>query len=157
MVVDGVVQLLSSFTEDKFSKKMLEVVAGVLTPAANETVALSNAQEHFENRLNAIRAAMERPGTKKDEADKPVVLMTAHGSKGLEFDMVWVIGAEEDTFPDKASSVQEERRLFYVAMTRARKHLWISASGKLDVSRFVFESGVPRVPDGTFQTYDVGP
>lgn len=152
IVVEGVVQLLSGFTEDKFSKKMLDVVAGVLTAPLNENIALKNAQEHFESRLKAIRDAMESPSAKKDDVGKAVVLMTAHGAKGLEFDMVWVVGAEEDTFPDKDSGVQEERRLFYVAMTRARKQLWISASGKLDVSKFVFEAGVPRVPDGTFQT-----
>ncbi len=59
-----------------------------------------------------------------------VTLMTVHGAKGLEFDLVIVTGAEEDLFPYKSldaattpEEMDEERRLGYVAVTRARKHL----------------------------------
>lgn len=54
-------------------------------------------------------------------------LMTAHGSKGLEFDEVIIIGANQGTFPNSKGDIQEERRLFYVAMTRARERLIISS------------------------------
>ena len=63
------------------------------------------------------------------EAGAPrVSLMTVHAAKGLEFDGVVVVGAEEGWFPharstDRAEEVEEERRLFYVAMTRARRRL----------------------------------
>lgn len=59
-------------------------------------------------------------------------LMTVHGSKGLEYPYVFLIGAEETVFPSFKSlelgdmSVEEERRLFYVAMTRAMKQLYIT-------------------------------
>jgi DNA helicase-2/ATP-dependent DNA helicase PcrA len=56
--------------------------------------------------------------------------MTIHMAKGLEFDRVAIVGLEEELFPnvrpwepEEPSDVEEERRLFYVAMTRARKHL----------------------------------
>lgn len=155
VVIDGIVGILKSNTDDKFSQHMLEVVANVFTSSYSDgDMPMSQHQQLFEDRLHKIRAAIERPNTKGDAPETGVSLMTAHGSKGLEYDMVWIVGAEVDTFPDKKSSVQEERRLFYVAMTRARKQLWISASGKLDVSTFVHESGIARVPDGTFQTYE---
>jgi len=60
------------------------------------------------------------------DADVPrVTLMTVHSAKGLEFDTVFVVGLEEDLFPNSmaetADEVEEERRLFYVAVTRAEK------------------------------------
>jgi DNA helicase-2/ATP-dependent DNA helicase PcrA len=63
--------------------------------------------------------------TKEFTADK-VYLMTAHGSKGLEFDEVFIIGAVQNVFPS-SRNFDEERRLFYVAMTRARNYLNISS------------------------------
>lgn len=65
-----------------------------------------------------------------DENSEKVHLMTVHASKGLEFDAVFVIGLEEGIFPHSRSSLnphelEEERRLCYVALTRARKHLYL--------------------------------
>ena len=67
-----------------------------------------------------------------DEATKDVVkLMTIHAAKGLEFPCVFVVGLEENIFPSAMSlydrdDLEEERRLFYVAVTRAKKKLWIT-------------------------------
>lgn len=73
--------------------------------------------------------------------DAPKVsLMTVHAAKGLEFDQVWITGMEEETFPfrgldgESPEELDEERRLAYVAITRARKKLTISYAG----SRFLF-------------------
>jgi len=70
----------------------------------------------------------------EDEEDKGKVnLMTIHASKGLEFPVVFIIGAEDGIIPHARSmeegdgSVEEERRLFYVAITRARDKLFISS------------------------------
>ena len=82
-----------------------------------------------------------------------VKLMTVHAAKGLEFDCVFVVGLEETLFPSGMSvntreELEEERRLFYVAVTRAKKHLWLSYAnsryrfGQLvqnDPSRFIEE------------------
>lgn len=66
-----------------------------------------------------------------DSAAERVTLMTIHSAKGLEFDTVIVAGLEEGLFPVGNSAhdedeLEEERRLFYVAITRARKNLWLT-------------------------------
>jgi DNA helicase II / ATP-dependent DNA helicase PcrA len=70
---------------------------------------------------------------KYDENKPAVTLMTVHASKGLEFPVVFIVGLEENLFPMGArdgeeSNIEEERRLFYVAITRAQKHLFFSFS-----------------------------
>lgn len=67
------------------------------------------------------------------ENDNTVKLMTIHSAKGLEFDTVFVVGMEENLFPSSLNfaspiDLEEERRLFYVAMTRARKHLFLTSA-----------------------------
>jgi len=69
----------------------------------------------------------------EDGDDDHVLLMSAHASKGLEFKSVFVVGLEENLFPsfmakDSPSAMDEERRLFYVAITRAMEHLTLSYS-----------------------------
>ena len=80
-----------------------------------------------------------------------VTLTTMHSSKGLEFDTVFIIDANEGVCPHKKAvldtDIEEERRMFYVAMTRAKRNLYIySAYEKynktLDVSRFLIEGGL---------------
>ncbi|MBL6963483.1 MAG: UvrD-helicase domain-containing protein [Bacteroidetes bacterium] len=68
--------------------------------------------------------------TKNEEGDK-VTLMTAHSAKGLEFPVVFIVGLEENLFPSQLSmnsreEIEEERRLFYVAVTRAEHRLYMS-------------------------------
>ena len=64
--------------------------------------------------------------TGDDEGNEKVTLMTVHSAKGLEFNHVFVVGMEEDLFPSSMAKfeprgLEEERRLFYVAITRAKK------------------------------------
>ncbi len=90
---------------------------------------------------------------KKNNNDNSVSLMTVHLAKGLEFSDVYIVGLEEDLFPspmniDSRNGLEEERRLFYVALTRAKNKVNISYSqtryrwGNLDYcepSRFISE------------------
>ncbi|MCR8916883.1 ATP-dependent helicase [Bacteroides sp. ET225] len=63
----------------------------------------------------------------RDDNDVPkVMLMTVHSAKGLEFSNVFVVGMEDGLFPDVTSEVEEERRLFYVAITRAETHCYLT-------------------------------
>ena len=90
----------------------------------------------------------------QDQIDaRSITIMSVHASKGLEFDHVFVIGMEEGFFPliGDGSDIEEERRLGYVAITRAREELTLSYSAsrfykgrrtELSKSRFLKESGV---------------
>ncbi|PID47671.1 MAG: ATP-dependent DNA helicase [Proteobacteria bacterium] len=90
----------------------------------------------------------------QDQIDaENISIMSVHASKGLEFDYLFVIGLEEGFFPliGDGSDIEEERRLGYVAITRARKELVLSCSQSrfykgrrtdLAKSRFLTESGV---------------
>ena len=74
-----------------------------------------------------------------DEEQNVVKLMTIHSAKGLEFDYVFVSGMEENLFPsslslDSRHEMEEERRLFYVALTRARKQVFLTMA----MSRFQY-------------------
>lgn len=67
----------------------------------------------------------------KEEEGAKITLMTIHSAKGLEFKNVFVVGLEENLFPssmcmDSLRGLEEERRLFYVAMTRAEEHCYLS-------------------------------
>ena len=92
--------------------------------------------------------------TQNDDEDADVVkLMTIHAAKGLEFPCVFSVGLEENLFPSSMSlydrsGLEEERRLFYVAITRAKERLWVTYAnsryrfGSLvqnDASRFIAE------------------
>jgi len=91
----------------------------------------------------------------KEEDRNKISLMTVHQAKGLEYDYVYIAGMEENVFPSSLSifspnDLEEERRLFYVALTRAKIKVCLSFSasryrwGKLEsnkVSRFVREIG----------------
>lgn len=91
--------------------------------------------------------------------DDRVSLMTVHLSKGLEFPIIFIVGMEENLFPSMLSvknsaNLEEERRLFYVALTRAKKQVILSSAttrnrwGKLGYgvpSRFIEEIGQERL------------
>jgi len=98
-------------------------------------------QEYREELLRQSR----KKGQQREDA---VQLMTMHGAKGLEFTCVFIPDANEGVTPHSKSvltaDMEEERRLFYVAMTRAKKHLHISYvkerfNKEVDISRFVQE------------------
>lgn len=95
--------------------------------------------------LDEISLLTDAKGDQKVNTNA-VKLMTAHASKGLEFDTVFIVGAEEGLFPHANAigtgnifDIEEERRLFYVAMTRAEKRLYITnAKNKRNNNESVF-------------------
>lgn len=84
----------------------------------------------------------------EEDGDQPSVsISTVHASKGLEFDYVFIIGLEEGRFPlsramDSIDEMEEERRLMYVAVTRARKKLYLTRAK----SRFMYGSRDRQAP-----------
>jgi len=98
----------------------------------------------------------EDNNTEKEKTKKAVTFVTAHASKGLEYPVVFIIGLQEGIFPHRKNlegqSLEEERRLFYVAMTRAKEKLYLcgvgSEYGKIP-SRFIDETET-RIPNQSF-------
>lgn len=108
-----------------------------------------------------------------DEESEKVTLMTLHSAKGLEFPYVFIGGMEEGLFPSQMSidsddpdAVEEERRLCYVGITRAKEKLYLSAAGQrmirgttcyCDVSRFIKEIPNDYIDkDGNFKDSNEG-
>jgi DNA helicase-2/ATP-dependent DNA helicase PcrA len=104
---------------------------------------LLSAIKQFENNAeeaNLVKfiESVSLDGQTENETGESVSLMTVHGSKGLEYSYVFLVGAESNIFPSfkslesGAMALEEERRLFYVAMTRAMKKLFITfAQGRM--------------------------
>ena len=105
---------------------------------------------------------------KTEDKDNSILLMTMHSAKGLEFPVVFVVGMDEGLFPGKRSidegNIEEERRLFYVAITRAREKLYLTSSqvrrsyGKpiyYKTSRFVDEirENIKELENKTFNSF----
>jgi len=130
--------------------------------------ARANAEAHLTDYLGEISLFTDIDSYR--ETDDKLTLMTIHSAKGLEYDTVCLVGLEEGLFPLQQAisdpvKLEEERRLFYVGMTRARKKVCISLArtrfrfGEVEAipSRFVAE-----IPDGlvdkkdfrTFRHYD---
>jgi DNA helicase-2/ATP-dependent DNA helicase PcrA len=114
----------------------------------------------FVDRLSLLSEADESQGAENAR----ILLMTMHAAKGLEFQTVIIGGLEEGLFPhtrasDGDANLEEERRLCYVGMTRARRRLFLTSAGRRRVfgeyratepSRFIDE-----VPPELLQRYDV--
>ncbi|MFQ5771492.1 MAG: ATP-dependent helicase, partial [bacterium] len=102
----------------------------------------------FENRLGAFLEAsvLQKETDEYDLKADRVMLMTIHAAKGLEFPVVFVVGCEENLIPyhraGEVFDVDEERRLFYVGMTRAKQKLILTHAK----TRFLFGQSVQNAP-----------
>ncbi len=131
---------------------------------------LEDVLEEFKGAIEGFRNISEflvHVDNVKEEIEKSkvvqdgVILSTIHGVKGMEFKNVFIINCVEETIPHKSSieeNLEEERRLFYVAITRAIKNLYVfspkTIRGKFgDVSRFVLESGLEE--ESNFVDYGI--
>jgi DNA helicase-2/ATP-dependent DNA helicase PcrA len=129
-------ELVRAVMEQTGYKKMLEAegTEEAATRAANLDE-LVNAASDAGERGESLRDFLDHAAliSDADAADErvPVSLLTMHNAKGLEFPIVFIAGMEEGLFPhsrslDSEGAMEEERRLCYVAMTRAQKKLYLS-------------------------------
>ncbi len=125
-------------------------------------VAIEFEKENAENTLADFldSIALVADVDKLDDEAEAVTLMTLHSAKGLEFDVVFLVGMEEGLFPSSRSinedeDAEEERRLCYVGITRARKNVFITSASKRTMygstsypipSRFINE-----IPENLFE------
>jgi len=137
---------------------------------------IAMAQEYFKNNPNTSISEFLQSITliadidSYEEANNKVSIATVHAVKGLEFKVVFVIGLEEGVFPiiragTSNSDIEEERRLMYVAITRAEERLFVTSSATRFMygnknfqqeSRFLEEAGIARkreVPTYVTQTF----
>lgn len=140
--------LLKFLNEDKTIEgisryeNMVALLNGIKEFVEDDTNEL---EKTLENYLQDI--ALLTDADKDDPNADKVTLMTIHGSKGLEFPVVFIGGMEENLFPSQMSlanrkELEEERRLFYVALTRAEKKIYLSYA----TSRFKFGTLLPCEP-----------
>ncbi len=164
--------LLSRIAEFALSHKPSETVAYVIRESGLERELKEGGDDDKERLLNirelaslatrydvlppeeGLRIFLEEAALASDqdalkEKEDSVKLMTIHAAKGLEFEHVFIAGLEEGLFPDERSEMrdkpeerEEERRLFYVAVTRARKRLHMSYA----MIRTIFGSPTVNVP-----------
>jgi DNA helicase-2/ATP-dependent DNA helicase PcrA len=112
---------------------------------------LVNAAVESEQRGDSLRDFIDHAALVSDadeyKSEAQVTLMTMHSAKGLEFPVVFIAGLEENLFPhsrvrDNENELEEERRLCYVAVTRAEKHLYLTHTMK----RRVYGEEMPSEP-----------
>jgi len=111
--------------------------------------------EQFDGDVAAFTASLrERVGA---TAGRGVHLLTLHRAKGLEFEAVHLPRVEEGELPNRRADVDDERRLLYVGLTRAKRHLLVTWDGK--PSRFIQELGVaaPRAKTARVEAVDLPP
>lgn len=129
------------------------------------TVAIEFEEEFAENSLNDFLESMALSSDidNLEESDDKVTLMTLHSAKGLEFPAVFLVGMEEGIFPGYKSigepkELEEERRLFYVGITRAKQYLYLTCAKRRTIfgstsynaiSRFVKE-----IPEDLLDGYE---
>lgn len=154
-------------------------LSGILAAYKEErTPEAQSASENVEALLNSLKQAKDEAESQGEEPqgvidwlgsvalitdmdretendNNKVTLMTIHSSKGLEYKNVYIVGMEEGLFPsprtaESMDSLEEERRLFYVAITRAIKHLTISFS----LSRYQWGSSSQVIPSRFIREID---
>ncbi len=126
----------------RWNQKLLPVIAESCGIALT---AIQRLRGSLAQRIQFVEGLSKKKDEPPQLGPETVILTTMHGSKGLEWPNVWIIGLEEGVVPHQDSEIEEERRLFYVAMTRARRKLVISAVREGTPSRFLAEAQIDEV------------
>jgi len=137
-VIDHLIEksgLRQFYLGEKEGRERLENLDELINAATNflqeETDTMANPAEANPLASFLAHASLEAGEHQAGEGQEAVQLMTVHAAKGLEFDVVFITGLEQGLFPHENSTqerdgLEEERRLMYVAVTRARKRLYLS-------------------------------
>ncbi len=130
--------LAQHYRTEKEGQERLENLDELINAAAtfvdDDGVVLGNSGEGGALASFLAHASLEAGEHQAGEGQEAVQLMTVHSAKGLEFDVVFITGLEQGLFPHENSvnqgreGLEEERRLMYVALTRARQRLYVSCA-----------------------------
>ena len=125
MNVQELVSSVKSFVDDRQN----EILAELEDVGSSEELPLVTLGDYLEN----VSLLSNVDTTDDEDAGNRIALMTAHSAKGLEFPYVFISGLEENLFPSinmisSRANIEEERRLFYVALTRAKKEVFLTYS-----------------------------
>ena len=116
--------------ENLSRKENIEELANGMSDFCAQRLEEGNANSTLSDFLSEVSLLTDQDSD-KDGDDEKITLMTVHSAKGLEFKNVFVVGMEENLFPsgmagDSPRALEEERRLFYVAITRAEDHCFLT-------------------------------
>lgn len=164
----NVIQLVhNNFYENYLDEKYPDARERKLDIERLEEIAerYSGISEFLEDLAVSEKVDIER---ERVEKESKVVLSTVHQAKGLEWDVVFVIAVNPGDFPSyfavNEGNIDEEERVFYVAITRARDYLYLvrqkgGRSRPMMGNRYVFRSGydfITRIPEDAVEFWDVG-
>lgn len=141
---------LIDFYKEDGNEKGDERIANLMEfMSAGEAFETDNQENSIQDFINF---AMLQTTHDKDPNSNSVQLMTVHTAKGLEFDTVFVLGLEMDIFPSarsvKENKIEEERRLAYVALTRAKRKLYLSSTrARFPNADFGVSFFIDEIPD----------
>ena len=135
-VIDHLIEksgLRQHYLTEKEGRERLENLDELINAATNFLQEAAETADEEANPLASFlaHASLEAGEHQAGEGQEAVQLMTVHAAKGLEFDAVFITGLEQGLFPHENAAqerdgLEEERRLMYVAVTRARKRLYLS-------------------------------
>ena len=145
MLIEGLQNECRGLAPAQMIKRVLDQTGYLAWVQQQDNLQSTSRAENLLELVNAVAEATEQGQTLEEILDQaaltsdadaydetiPVSLMTLHSAKGLEFDAVFIAGLEEGLLPhgrslDRAGDIEEERRLFYVGMTRAKQSLALS-------------------------------
>ena len=152
-LMEGLRQLSRTMPLPEFYEELLSRTGYAAMLEGKNTVEDRTRLENVRELLTSINGYLENAGEEpslagfldeialytdldqRDDSENCVVMMTMHAAKGLEFPVVFVVGAEEGIFPGvraigEAEEMEEERRLCYVAMTRAKERLFMTCASQ---------------------------
>ena len=150
--------LYSDNTPENISKQenISELINGLQEFVQSKVEEGSNEEVYLTHFLAEVSLATDQDSENAESDGARVTLMTVHSAKGLEFKNVIIVGVEEDLFPssmsfDSLSAIEEERRLLYVAITRAKLNCILTYAG----SRF--HNGQTKICNASRFLHDIDP
>jgi superfamily I DNA/RNA helicase len=141
---DGLHDWAAQDQRDRSALVIHAVTAWLADRTTEENGSLLRRLEGILCRLNGgLSARLMKASYRTKAGSEGTAIMTLHAVKGLEFPNVWILGTEEGNLPHSDSTPDEERRLFYVGMTRSKNRLIVSSAAKEgSASRFIAEAGM---------------